>query len=253
MKRIFTKLKEIQSGVKKPKKEEPPVKQAEEQRSMLQSNVAAVPDKVTAPAANAPMYKAATLPAKPLSAEEFTEPRYVRDIKKKIELVFKTEAPISMAMLTRRVVQSYGISRAGSRIQGHMNTILQAMNLKTTAQTDAVFCWRADQEPNAYTLFRVSGEDDHHRDARDVPMQEVANAVCVVLYEQVSMAQEDLLRETAKKLGYTRLGGNVLTALESGIQYAQSQGNITTGSNGAFILSDSGTARAEVTLGSFRK
>lgn len=252
LKRIFAKLKEVQSGIKKPDKEEAPVKQAEGQGQQLQSN-AAVPDKVTAHAANAPMYKAAALSVKPLSAEEFTEPRYVRDIKKKIELVLKTEAPISVAMLTRRVVQSYGISRAGSRIQGHINTILQAMNLKTTAQTDAVFCWRADQEPSTYTLFRVSGEEDHHRDVRDVPVQEVANAVCVVLYEQVSMAQEDLLRETAKKLGYTRLGGNVLTALESGIRYAQSQGNITTGSNGACILSGGGTARAEATLGGFRK
>ena len=252
LKRIFTKLQEVQSGMKKPEVEAPPAEQEEKQASALLGNAAVIADKATASAA-APVYQAAAVPVKLLSAEEFTEPRHVRDIKKKIELVLKTEAPVSVPMLTRRVVQSYGISRAGSRIQGHMNTILQTMNLKTTIQTDTAFCWRADQEPSAYRLFRASGEGDHHRDARDVPVQETANAVCVVLYEQVSMAQEDLLRETAKKLGYTRLGGNVLTTLESGIHYAQSQGHITAGSNGTFILSDSGTARAEAALESFRK
>lgn len=76
-------------------------------------------------------------------------------------------------------------------------------------------------------------------------MQEVANAVYAVLYEQVSMAKEDLLRETARKLGYTRMGGNVLSAMESGIQFAQSQGGIGIGANGTYVLSAGGTARAE--------
>ena len=66
------------------------------------------------------------------------------------------------------------------------------------------------------------------------------------------MEQEDLLRETAKKLGYTRLGGNVLSALALGVEYAQSQGGITLGSTGTFVLSKHGTARAEATLQTFR-
>ena len=54
-------------------------------------------------------------------------------------------------------------------------------------------------------------------------MQEATNAIYTVLYEQISMGQEDLLRETANKLGYTRLGNNVLSALALGIQYAQAK------------------------------
>jgi hypothetical protein len=65
------------------------------------------------------------------------------------------------------------------------------------------------------------------------------------------MGQEDLLRETANKLGYIRLGNNVLSALALGIQYAQSQGGITTGTNGTFVLSNGGSARAEAILQSF--
>ena len=251
LKRIFKKLKDIKNNADKP--EEVPAPKAEEPKVMLQSNGAVAPEPVEEPPAAAPFYTPTSIPAMMVSADEFTEPKYVRDIRKKLELVVKTEAPISASMLIRRVVQSYGISRAGSRIQGHMNTILSGMKLKTTTQADAVFYWRNDQSPEEYTLFRVNGEGEAHRDVRDVPVQETANAICAVLFEQFSMAQEDLLRETAKKLGYTRLGGNVLSALESGIRYAQYQGIITSGSNGRYILSDSGTARAEAIMQSLRK
>ena len=132
-----------------------------------------------------------------------------------------------------------------------MNTILRKMHLKTTTQEDVVFYWDKDQKPDAYIGFRVSGDGENRRDVRDVPVQEVANAIYTVLYEQISMGQEDLLREAAKKLGYTRLGGNVLSALASGIQYAQDQEGILPGVNGAFVLSDAGTARAEDTMKSF--
>lgn len=60
-----------------------------------------------------------------------------------------------------------------------------------------------------------------------------------------------IIRDTANKLGYTRLGNNVLSALTLGIQYAQIQGGITTGTNGTFVLSAGGTARAEATLNNF--
>ena len=103
--------------------------------------------------------------------------------------------------------------------------------------------------PEEYLLFRVSGEGDSRRDIRDVPVQETANAMYMVLFEQISMSREDLLRETAAKLGYTRLGTNVVALLTQTIGYAGSMGTITTGTNGAIILSPEGTARAEAMLG----
>lgn len=214
----------------------------------LRSNVfAPVPVMVK----SAPIYKAATVPVGFLSSDLFTEPQYVRDIQRKIALVIEEEAPVSQSTLIRRVVQSYGIARAGSRIQGHMGTILRKMSPKTTKQDDVVFYWRQDQNPDAYVGFRASGEAENRRDVRDVPVQEAANAIYTVLYEQVSMAQEDLLRETARKLGYTRLGGNVLSQLALSIQYAESQGGITHGTNATYVLSDGGTARAEATIETF--
>lgn len=249
LKRIFRKLQDLQNDVDEPQPE-PEFSKPTTELPKLQGNGSSnVPAPIRmAQLKAAPVYTAATLPVKFLSADGFIEPWNERDIQSKIELVIAAEAPISLSMLTKRVVQSYGIARAGSRIQGHLNTILRKMHPMTTIQEDVVFYWNKDQNPDAYVGFRVSGDEENRRDVRDVPVQEVANAIYTVLYEQGSMGQEDLLRETAKKLGYTRLGGNVLSALVLGIQHAQAQGGITIGVNGVFVLTNDGTARAEATL-----
>ena len=250
LKRILKKLKDIRSGKEDIPKDPQAPKAEPAQPAKLQKRAIQKPVEF-AISRNAPVYAATVLPVKYVSADEFIEPRLVRSIQEKVKLVIKTEAPVSVSMLTRRVVQSFGISRAGSRIQGHMDTVLRRMDLKMTQQGDTQFCWGQNQNPDAYVGFRVSGEGDSKRDVRDVPVQEIANAIYTVLYEQVSMGQDDLLRETANKLGYTRLGSNVLAALAHGIAYAQKQGGITTGSNGTYVLSNGGTARAEAILKNF--
>ncbi len=195
-------------------------------------------------AAGAPSYTAMVFPAAVLSAENFLEPRYEKAIRQRIEQVIKAEAPISAGLLTRRVVQSYGIARAGSRLQAHMTGLLAKMALNVDAQD---FYWRKNQEPEAWPGFRINGTDEDHRDVRELPVQEVSNAICTVLYEQISMIQEDLLREAAKQLGYTRLGGNVLATLETGLEYAQAHFFVERNDHGAFLLTGSGMSRAEET------
>ena len=250
IKRILDRLQQIQDGTAAPVTEVPTTIK---EPAKLQGNTAA---KATIPmqstqSKSAPVYTPAVIPVDSISADAFIEPWYRKDIQNKIQMVIEAEAPVSLSMLTKRVVQSYGIARAGSRIQGHLNTLLKKMDLNITNQGDTTFYWKNGQNPDAFVEYRVSGDGDQRRDVRDVPVQEIANAIYAVLYEQVSMGQDDLLRETANKLGYTRLGNNVLSALAMGIQYAQAQGGITTGTNGTFVLSNSGTARAEATLQSF--
>ena len=125
-----------------------------------------------------------------------------------------------------------------------MNPLTGKVEMKITRQGQTEFCWKPEQEPEAYVGLRINGEDEHKRDVRDLPVQEVANAVYLVLDEQISMSREDLLRETANRLGYTRLGSNVLSVLALGLDYAQGQGSITEGENGNFVLSEGGSARA---------
>lgn len=193
----------------------------------------------------APVYLPVALPPIAVTAEAFVEPGFRKEIKNRVRKVLKAEAPVSAALLTRRVVQSCGISRAGSRIQNHIQGLLSEMELISTVQPEGTFFWREDQNPDAYPLFRVSGDGEAHRDVREVPVQETANAVCAVLYEQMSMLHEDLLRETARKLGYTRLGTNVIDAMDCGLRYAKAMDLVEPGANGMLCLTREGTERAQ--------
>ena len=105
--------------------------------------------------------------------------------------------------------------------------------------------WNVDQDPKTYTGFRASGDGDNRRDAKDVPVEEAANAVCYVLYDQVSMSHDDLVRESANLLNYTRMGSNVVAIFGAAIRYAQREGKICEENNGLWRLTASGMEYAK--------
>ena len=238
LKRILALLEKLQTG-----KLEKPTEEAVE----IPTGAA-----VVAPVMTVNLYAPAVLEPEAIPTEWFTEHQYERRLREKIRAVIDGEGPVSAPMLTRRVVQSCGIARAGSRIQAHLDGILQSMAPKTTQQEGVTFYWRDDQDPDRYSTFRTSGEGEAKRDVRDVPVQEIANAVCTVLLEQISMVRDDLIRESARKLGYTRLGGNVTAAMEAGLTCAKEQGHIALNATGMYLLTDSGTARANEIIASLQ-
>ena len=185
-----------------------------------------------------PLYTPAKLRQTDVAAEDFLLPRYTAGIRKKIETVIAAEAPVSKNLLIRRVVQSYGITRAGSRIQSHMEQILKDMDLMTTTLDDQVFYWSDTQDPVDYKCFRVTDREENRRDPKDIPIQEAANAVTQTLADQFSMTGEDLIRESAKLLGFSRLGSAVTPLMNAAITYAAAHGAIATGQNGNYILAE---------------
>ena len=183
-------------------------------------------------------YIVATLSQSTLSPEDFHDSRYTAAIRKKITAVLEKEAPINRSVLTRRVVQSYGISRAGSRIQSYMDTMYHSMKLPSTEQGDQIFYWLPAQDPETYFSYRIGSREENRRDAREIPVQEAAAAACKVLQDQVSLSREDLIRESAKLMGYSRLGTAVTMLFSEGIRYAQWKKRITSGANGNFVLTE---------------
>lgn len=248
LKKIFDKLQEIQNSAQKSERELTyKVRESKKLAGNCSSKIVAQEQPVAQSFSveRAPVYKAAGIPTQLISSDAFTDPYYEKELQEKIQQVIKEEAPVSLSTLTKRVVQSCGIGRAGSRIQNHLNTIIDKMNLKMTTQGDTIFYWNEHQKPESYVGFRINGNSENRRDIRDVAVQEISNAIHIILHEQISMSQEDLLRETANKLGYTRLGNNMLCALMMGIQYAREQGGVSTTLNDRFVLSDRGTAHTD--------
>ena len=183
-------------------------------------------------------YKAAELPSVYVRPEDFITHWYDKQIIQAVYLVLQQEAPICESMLIRRVIQSFGIARSGSRIQDKMDQILPMLNLKCSRNNNQTIYWWDDQKPSQYNMIRTSGEGNNKRDAKEVPIEEVINAIRYVLIEQLSLSDDDLIREAAKLLGYTRLGNNVEYLIRKGIHVASNSGVICRGTNMNWKLND---------------
>ncbi len=189
-----------------------------------------------APQEDIHLYRFARLPQAQVSPEELLNSRYTPGIRKRILMLLDREAPISKASLQKRIVQSYGITRSGSRISGHLDALLGAMELKTTQSAGQVFYWRQDQDPETYSLWRTAPDEDSRREPGQIPVEEAAAALCQALADQLSLNREDLVREGAKLLGYPRTGSAIAQLMEDAILYARHKGRIGLSSNGNFAL-----------------
>ncbi len=172
------------------------------------------------PVALVKTYCAAALPTRLMPPEEYLLPQRARQIETALLSVIQTEAPISEGLLIRRVLQSFGIARAGTRIQARTDEILGRMRVHSTVQNGQRFYWAPSQKPEIYEDFRASGDGENRRDAKDLPVQEAANAACAVLKEQIGLPREDLIREMSKLLGYARSGNIVVSIMSNGISLA---------------------------------
>lgn len=162
-------------------------------------------------------------------AEEFTNPMSLPKIKQTAIQIIVREAPISKALLLHKLYADWGISRTGSRMEETFESMLKEIELIKTKDNNHEFLWLSNQNPTEYENYRVEDQFGNRRNIEDIPSQEIINAIIEILEMQVSLSREDLIRETGKRFGFTRLGTvmeNVVTlAIDKGIQ----QGKITRG------------------------
>ena len=190
------------------------------------------------------VYKSAVLRPLTILPEDLLTPRYNISLQSRVKKVLAAEAPITEGLLIRRVIQSFGITRAGSRLQSRMDEVFRTLSLRSTIQDGQRVFWDEGQEPGGYFLFRASGKDENKREAKDVPLQEAANAVVFVLYEQGGISLEDLIRESARLMGYTRTGSVVTPLFESAVRSCAASGKCQSDSSGRWSLTESGISHA---------
>lgn len=157
-------------------------------------------------------------------SDDFFDSRHQSKIIMQINQVMQMEAPISHSLLSRRILNAWGISRLGVRLNDYLSSIYSLMELKNTSQGGIIFYWNKEQEPLNYSLFRVPENDELKRNADDLAKEEIICGIKEVLANQISLPEDDLIREVAKIFGYARLGGKVEQAMKMGIDFAFQKG-----------------------------
>lgn len=154
-----------------------------------------------------------------MNAEEFLLPGNTGMIMRQISSMLEYEAPISKEQLCRKILSLWGISRIGSRIESHFAHLFTLMKLKSTGSGKETFFWRDEQQPGEHMTYRPATMT-----AADICPEEASVAVKEVLEAQIGLSREDLVRETARLFGFSRLGGIVEASMIRGIEMAIARG-----------------------------
>jgi len=148
--------------------------------------------------------------------ENFMMPEYKHIILKEIEEVMQIEAPISRALLCKRVLNAWGISRLGQRIDYYFETLFVSFPYYRVKHDGITFFWNNKEQCDNYELYRPLSI----RDAMDLPPEEVANGIKQILQEQISLPTPDLAKLTAQLFSFARSGTNIEASMQRGINEA---------------------------------
>ena len=177
-------------------------------------------------------YKKADLPIYQSAPTDLNSSRAT--IKELMSKVISEEAPVSRRIMIRRVSEALNIPSNSKQLNEIIGICKSQLEIKTTIEDEMEFLWPKDISPDKYSDFRITLNKE--REITDIPREEVANAVVQVIGDQVSLSQQDLIKEGAKALGFMRLGSIITSVLEKGISYASSNNLIHRNAKGNWIL-----------------
>lgn len=173
------------------------------------------------------VYQIASLTPRSLyNIEEFYGSHILPIIEMQIMEVLNIEAPISRDMLSKRIIQAWGIGRMGSRLDEYLLKIYKHMKLKTSKQGKSTFYWNTEHDPDNYFIYRTPSEAGLKRTIDDIPKEEICNGIIEIIRIQFSLYSEDLVKEVSRLFGYSRITENIESAIKLGIYYATKKGRI---------------------------
>ena len=171
--------------------------------------------------------------------EDFYAPVSMQPAQEMIADILRLEGPISLRLLTSRVVNCWGVKRVTQKAQSRILEILPKDKGLASKSKTGTFLWSADARPEEYREFRVprNGEESV-REAEDLPVEEVANAVIYVLRTQVSAPVEEIIRETSRLFGFRRSGRIVKERIADGLALLERQGRVKVEDDAVVINGD---------------
>lgn len=168
---------------------------------------------------------------KPLGTSESFYESYSRNkIRNLMKSIIETEAPISRKSLFKKVLSAWGITRSGNKVESILDNVITFVDKSETYENGSIFYWKKNQNPSEYSVYRVDDQSEVKRSIDDISSYEILNASIEVLNEQISLNTDDLVKETAKKLGFSRTGTLIDTTVRNAVLLGQ-QNNILKISN----------------------
>ena len=152
--------------------------------------------------------------------------------------ILAVEAPVSRNVLAKKVFACWGITRPGAAMKKTLDAAVANAKYTSVKSGETEFMWLPDQTPESYDKCRTVYQEGEKRDITDIPPQEIAAGIKLILERQIAMQREDLIRETAHVFGFTRMTHAIETAVSLGIREAKSRGNVVFGEDGKITYTE---------------
>lgn len=154
----------------------------------------------------------------------------------KMQQIIDAEAPITYDRLIKKTLRAFHITRSSSQTLEATDKALKKVSVRMNKQLGVKFCWRKDQDPAQYTVYRNDVNSGDKRSADEICQQELKNAVCITLKEQGALNKDSLLKATIRTMGYARSSTALLAAAERGLKYGRKTGEIVQDEEKRFVL-----------------
>ena len=136
------------------------------------------------------------------------------------------EGPIAFSLLAKRVMAASGVRRGSDKLLRRIRQCLTDQPVTVEYHGERSFVWSNSLRPGQLKAFRYS-PGPFARDADEICPEEVALACGHVMAAHFSLEREELLKETARQFGFQRVGANVRSSVDEGIQYFVKSGRAT--------------------------
>lgn len=126
--------------------------------------------------------------------------------------IIEAESPILMDRLLKVLATRFNINRLHSTRKSSLQSYVPRAQQEIAPNGDCIV-WSLTNPEKKFKGYRVP-EFPQQRDIADVPYPELLNAMLAITEKSHAISEDDLLRETAREFGVTRLASRVRPRLE---------------------------------------
>ena len=175
----------------------------------------------------------------PLCADisRLLEGEYTSAVLERAALIIETEAPITEELLSKRVMNSLGIQKIGSRIKAYLDSVIPYLPLDKETVGDQII-YHSGKEENYYRP-QVNG-DERYRYSHQIPYTEAMLVVEAIYQDDADslkgLRKKDLSDRFIHKLGYTKHGSSLDALFETVFHILRENNVLLKNSSGKFVF-----------------
>ncbi len=152
--------------------------------------------------------------------------------------ILAAEAPVSRTALTKKLFACFGVARTTPNTKNTADSAIEKCGALITKAGENDFLWLPEQDPAKYDICRAKCAPEDRRAIDDIAPEEIAAGIKLIMSEQVAMLREDLIRETAHLLGFTRVTPAIETSVSLGIREAKKRGFVEFSDDGRITFTE---------------